>query len=491
MGGSQEHIVMLPYMAHGHLIPFLALAKQILNTTDNQFTITIASTPLNTAYLRSLSPPDQIRLASLPFDPSEHNLPPNGENTESLSLDKVIKLFAASTTLEGSVLALVKTIVAQEGRPPLCIISDQFLGWANRVATQTGTVNVSFATGGAYGTSTYLSIWDHLPHRKTNSDEFNVPGFPDWYKFHVTQLHKYIRTADGNDNWSRVFQPLIRLSCGSFGWLCNTAADIEPFGLEAFKNYTKQPVWCIGPLLPQGLLESIPNRSFLGRHSGRDSGISPGHCLQWLDSHTEGSVLYISFGSQNSITATQMMELAAGLEDSGIKFIWCIRPPFGFDMKGEFKSEWLPNGFHDRIKDTNQGLLIPGWAPQLDILCHKSTGAFLSHCGWNSVVESLSQGVPIIGWPLAAEQAYNSKMLVEEMGVGLEIARGLQGSIDREGVRRVIDLVMENKSGKGKEMKKKAVEIGEMMRKAMSKDGSSVKAMNDFIESLYSARDMI
>ncbi|XWS67699.1 hypothetical protein CRYUN_Cryun04dG0028300 [Craigia yunnanensis] len=92
-----------------------------------------------------------------------------------------------------------------------------------------------------------------------------------------------------------------------------------------------------------------------------------------------------------------------GLEASGVAFIWVIRPPL--------KAEWLHDGFEKRIKKSNQGILVSQWAPQVEILYHRSTGTFLSHCGWNSVLESLSNGVPIIGWPLAGEQFFNSHLL--------------------------------------------------------------------------------
>lgn len=184
------------------------------------------------------------------------------------------------------------------------------------------------------------------------------------------------------------------------------------------------------------------------------------------------------------------MALAQGLQDSMKPFVWAIRPPVGFDPKGEFKPEWLPPGFEER----SQGLLIHKWAPQLEILRHRSTGAFLSHCGWNSVVESFSQGVPIIGWPLAAEQAYNSKMMVEEMGVCVELTRGLHSQIGREEVRRVVDLVMDKSvNGKGEEMRRKGAEIGELMRAAVKEEGgvkgSSLQAMDDLISALVSNKN--
>ncbi|KAK9287693.1 hypothetical protein L1049_016131 [Liquidambar formosana] len=337
-------------------------------------------------------------------------------------------------------------------------------------------------------------MWQHLPHRATESDEFLLPGFPDRCRFHRSKIHRFLRVADGTDAWSRFFQPQISHSLRSYGWLCNTAEEIEPLGLEILRNYTKLPVWTIGPLLPQAMLNnnsSSSTRSVFGQRAGKEPGISPERCLQWLDSHPQSSVLYISFGSQNTISPSQMMELAIGLEESQKPFIWVIRPPFGFDLKDEFRAEWLPQGFEQRTATSGQGLLVHKWAPQLEILSHKSTGAFLSHCGWNSALESLSQGVPLIGWPLAAEQAYNSKMLMEEMGVCVELTAGVQSEIVGKEVKRVIELVMEEK-GKGGEMKKKAVQIGEQMRAAVTEEGSqkgsSLRAMDDFIADILSKR---
>ncbi|KAL4308659.1 hypothetical protein GQ457_01G034650 [Hibiscus cannabinus] len=494
MASSDEyiHIVMLPFMGHGHLIPFLALAKQIHCQTG--FKIAIANTPLNIQYLRStlqLDPNPGIRLFELQFNSSDHGLPPNTENTENLTLDLIGKLFSSSVSLRTPFRNLLLAIVEKQGRPPVCVISDVFFGWAVDVAASVGTVNVAFSTGGAYGTVSYVSLWLNLPHRKTDSDEFSVPGFPERCKFHVSQLHSFLRNADGNDLWSRFMQPQISGSLKSFGWLCNTVEEIEPFGLDLLRKYIKSPVWPIGPLLPKPWLikssSSSSSDSLYKQHAGKEPGVSPEKCLQWLDMHSHDSVLYISFGSQNTISPSHMVELANGLEKSGKPFIWVIRPPLGFNLKTEFKSEWLPQGFEDRMNKSNQGLLVKNWAPQLEILSHKSTGAFLSHCGWNSTMESLSQGVKIIGWPMAAEQAYNSKMLVEEMGVAVELTRGIQSSISSEGVKEVIEMVMD-KEKKGGDMKRKAEEIAQHVRAAMKDEGnekgSSIKALDDFVSAI-------
>ncbi|CAL8084538.1 unnamed protein product [Prunus armeniaca] len=311
--------------------------------------------------------------------------------------------------------------------------------------------------------------------------------------FDISQLHPFIRAADGTDSWSRFFQPQISLSTNSFGWLCNTVEEIEPFGLDILRKNLRRPVWSTGPLIPR---EALKNTSTLDlsvsrQRAGKTLSFPAEKCLEWLDQHASDSVIYISFGSQNTISETQMKELAIGLEESGRAFIWVIRPPVGFDLKGEFREEWLPQGFEERMSKSKQGLLLHNWAPQLEILSHKSTRVFVSHCGWNSVMESLIQGVPIVGWPLDAEQGYNSKMLVEEMGVSVELARGVQSNIVGKEVKGVIDLVMDE-GGKGGEMWKNAVEIKEKIRASIRDDaeekGSSVKAMDDLVAALLSKK---
>ncbi|GMY32217.1 UDP-glycosyltransferase 92A1-like [Fagus crenata] len=341
--GSSEHIVMLPLMAHGHLIPFLALARRIQQTTG--FTVTIANTKLNIQYLRStLSSSDSnsnIRFAELPFCSTDQDLPPNTENTKNLSLTNMITLLRASLSLKDPLLNLVRDIKHQEGKPPLCLISDVFFGWATEVAKSVGTLNITFNTASAYGNLAYNSIWLNLPHRSTDSDEFRVPGFPESYRFHRSQIHQYVRNVDGTDMCSRFMHTQISQSMESYGWLCNTVEEIEPLGLDLLRKYLGLPVWSIGPLIPLVALKN--NQSCIYKqHAGKKPGLAPEKCVEWLDLHGPDSVLYISFGSQNTIGVSQMMELAIGLEDSGVSFIWVIRPPIGFDWKSEFRAEWLP-----------------------------------------------------------------------------------------------------------------------------------------------------
>ncbi|XP_030499475.2 UDP-glycosyltransferase 92A1-like [Cannabis sativa] len=469
------HVVMLPYMAHGHLTPFLALATQIIDRSNKNISVTIANTSLNIRYLRSTIS------SSHDADKNHHNhlffaeLPFSGpnENTENVPPSKIVDMLHSSSSLELPFRRLLHDIAAKEGRPVLCIITDMFFGWATDVAKSVGTLNFTFTTCGAYGTLATASTWLHLPHRHTNSHDFVLPGFPERCRFHRSQLNNEVRDADGTDLWSKFMQPQISLSLKSHGWFCNTVEEIEPLGLESLRSFLQLPVWAVG---------CCPS---LNKHSSRkDLGIPFKTCLEWLNEQRPESVVYVSFGSQNTIGSAQMMELAKGLEKSGKPFIWVVRPPLGFDIKEDFQSEWLPESFEKRMAETKQGLIVKNWAPQMDILSHKSTRLFLSHCGWNSVIESLSQGVPIVAWPLAAEQAYNSKMLVEEMGVCLELTRGSESCVKDEDVKRVIELAMDGEA-KGREIRMKVSIIKEQIKNATREEGnlkgSSVKALDDFL----------
>lgn len=183
-----------------------------------------------------------------------------------------------------------------------------------------------------------------------------------------------------------------------------------------------------------------------------------------------------------------MKALALGLESSQQPFIWVVRPPLEAPLNSEFSAEFLPEGFEERVKENKLGLIIRKWAPQLLILSHPSTGGFLSHCGWNSVLESLTQGVPIIGWPMTADQFTNSKVLEEEVGVCIEMWRGKEGELEPETVERRVKMVM--KEEKGNRLRQRAAEIREAALKAVSEDrngemkGSSVCAVDDMIREL-------
>nr|XP_019703330.2 LOW QUALITY PROTEIN: UDP-glycosyltransferase 92A1-like [Elaeis guineensis] len=471
-----HHIVLFPYLGQGHFTPFLALAE-LIHRRYPTYTLTLVSTPRNVQNLRSSLPPTfPIRLRALPFSPSAYGLPSTAESFADIPFDLFINLFQASEALQPAFDQLIADIIQEEGRPSLCIIADHFLAWTVQVARKHGVFHSIFITSGAYGTAVFFSLWAHLPHTLTTSDEFSLPEFPDT-RIHRSQLTKRWLVADGADSWSVFLQRQISLCSETDAVLANTVEEFETAGLRMLRRIMGVPIRAIGPLLrpPASPSSSTADKNFV---------------IDWLDLHPPGSVLYVSFGSQNTITASQMMELAMGLEASERPFIWAIRPPVGFDIKSEFSPDWLPEAFEERARERKVGILLRGWAPQLEILSHPSTGAFLSHCGWNSVLESLSRGVPIIGWPLIADQLYNSKMLVEEVGVCVEVARtNIESArVEREEVARVVKMVV-GETEKGREMRRRAEEIREVMTGAWAEGvESSIRGLEEFFRAVGSMR---
>ncbi|KAL2468520.1 UDP-glycosyltransferase 92A1 [Forsythia ovata] len=260
--------------------------------------------------------------------------------------------------------------------------------------------------------------------------------------------------------------------------LLNTIQELEDIGLEYFRRKTGgKPVWSVGPASFAVIKERTPT-------------CNADYYTEWLNLHPPASVLYVCFGSMCSISASQTKELALGLETSGKAFIWVARPPTEFSLTEEFRTEWLPDGFEERMKKQKRGLLIHKLAPQNHILSHESIGAFLSHCGWNSILESLCRGIPIIGWPMSGEQFFNSHML-EKRGVCLELRDGNNAEfIGHECISEVIRTVMgTNEKGVGirRESQILKAKLENAIYEGKGFEGSSAKAVDEFLGAIETA----
>ncbi|XP_038678415.1 UDP-glycosyltransferase 92A1-like [Tripterygium wilfordii] len=466
-------IVMFPFMAQGHINPFMALARQLEKRPG--YTIIIVNTPLNIQKLKySLPSESSIQLAEIPFQVTKYGLPPGIENTDSTPYELMGCLFEASEALRSPFRDFIIDMTKQDGYAPVCIIADMFLGWTVEVANELGIYHSVFIAGAGYSMATYFSVSLNMLQCKTEEKEFSLPDFPEAAKIQLSQLGNDLKFTDGTDAGHLFRVRHLTFCLRSDAILLNSIEGLGQTGVTYFRRKMGgRPCWPIGPA------SSIVHKKVV---SETDS------CISWLNLHPPSSVLYVSFGSQLTISPPQMVALARGLEASGKAFIWVVRPPIGFDANEQFRSEWFPDGFEHRIKEKNQGFLIQKWGPQQDILSHKSVGAFLSHCGWNSVLESLCSGTPIIGWPLAAEQFFNSHMLEKEVGVCVEVARGVESAIiEPEHIAGVINMVMGN-TEKGDEMRRKTNDVKDKMREAIREgdgfEGPSLKAMSEFLNAV-------
>ncbi|KAF7844947.1 hydroquinone glucosyltransferase-like [Senna tora] len=262
--------------------------------------------------------------------------------------------------------------------------------------------------------------------------------------FHATLVHlcKRIRHADGV--------------------IVNSFLHLEASPIKALQNGKNPPVYPVGPIVQLS-----------------SSNSSSSECLAWLDDQPENSVLYVSFGSGGTLSYEQFDELAYGLEMSGHRFLWVVRAPNGSALSGylnpqkEDPFEYLPKGFRDRTQ--GRGFVVKSWAPQVEVLRHGSTCGFLTHCGWNSTLESVMSGKPLIAWPLFAEQRLNAAVLSGEFKVALRPRVNEKGIVEREEVSRVVKCVIEGEEGK--EMGKRMGVFKDAAISALSKDGSSTRTL--------------
>jgi UDP:flavonoid glycosyltransferase YjiC (YdhE family) len=188
----------------------------------------------------------------------------------------------------------------------------------------------------------------------------------------------------------------------------NSFQKLEPDYVKHYQAMLGRRAWLVGPV-------ALASMDMAGRGA---SALSPDEdsCLRWLDTKQPGSVVYVSFGTLTSFAPAELRELARGLDLSGKNFVWVVGRA-GPDSS----TEWMPEGFADLSARGDRGFVIRGWAPQMLILNHAAVGGFVTHCGWNSTLESVSAGVPMVTWPRFADQFNNEKLVVEVLKVGVSI----------------------------------------------------------------------
>ncbi|MCD7446756.1 hypothetical protein HAX54_015660 [Datura stramonium] len=270
-------------------------------------------------------------------------------------------------------------------------------------------------------------------------------------------------------NVGRLQSPYTGISSGD---IYNTSQVIEGTTyldlMAQLARVQNKKQWAIGPILPTKPQDHISNRNNI--------------CLDWLNKQPPNSVLYASFGTSTSFSDEQIKELAMGLEQSKQKFIWVLRDADkGVLFTGEAKTKRLelPEGFEERVKGV--GLVVRDWAPQPEILAHSSTGGFMSHCGWNSCIESISMGVPIAAWPMHFDQPKNGFLVTEIMKTGLIVREWEKREelVTASTIENVVRKLMA--SEEGGVIRKRAEEVGEAVRRSTEKGGASRVELESFI----------
>lgn len=322
-----------------------------------------------------------------------------------------------------------------------------------------------------------------MPHEKVASDyePFVVPGLPDRIELTRSQLPPFARQKSGlPDKISKSEEK-------SAGTLINSFHELEPAYVEYFRNELGKKAWVVGPV-------SLCNRNVADKaERGKRASIDEQTCLRWLDGKESDSVVYISFGSLARFAPQQLLEIAHGLEASNHPFIWVVGTIFSKSEGGREEEEgnWLPCRFEERLKESNKGLIIRGWAPQLLILEHASVGGFMTHCGWNSTLEGVSSGVPMITWPVSAEQFYNEKLITDVLEIGVRVGsvEWMSFNVEKKALvgMEKVEVAVKTLMGGGDEamkMRRRARELAEKAKRAVEEGGSSYNDADALIEEL-------
>ncbi|KAD4384420.1 hypothetical protein R6Q59_011458 [Mikania micrantha] len=429
MVANKLHFLLIPYIGPGPMIPMIDMAK--LLAKQSNIMVTIATTPLNTIrYGATLTGPITaglpVRFLELPFPTAEAGLPEGCESSDKItSVDLIPNFLDAVDMLQQKLEERYEMINPR----PNCIISDKYMSWTGDFADKYQIPRIMFDGTSCFNELCHNNLYackmfDGLP----DSEPFVIPGLPDRVELTRNQLPPEFNPSSVDTSAFR--QRARDAEVRAYGVVINSFEELEQEYVNEYKKLRGGKVWCIGPLSLCDSDDSVRTKR------GNIASVNEQQCLKWLDSH---------------------------------------------EPKEKEVEEWLAkSGFEERIK--HKGLIICGWVPQLMILSHPSIGGFLTHCGWNSTLESVSVGVPMITWPQFAEQFINEKLIVQILGVGVGVGANyvvhvveedrFGVKVESESVKKAIERVM-GSTIEGDERRKRAKELGIISNNAIKVGGSS------------------
>ena len=489
------HILFLPFFAPGHLIPVVDMAT-ILSARGAR--CTILTTPVNADIIRPAvdrandsnchgtdSPSPAVDISVVPFP--DVGLPPGMENLISLTpahgADYNFKFIQAAQLLREPFDRLIAA------NRPDAVVSDSFFRWSADAAGEHGVPRLVFLGSSVFArccSETMLRTNPLETTTATTDDDpdddaqlVSLPGLPHRVQLRRSQMmdprkrpamwafHKDNDAADQR----------------SFGEVFNSFHELEPDYVEHFRTTLGRRAWLVGPV-------ALASKDMAKRGSTNNTKAHvTDDCLRWLDAKRAGSVVYVSFGTFTSFSPAELRELARGLDLSGKDFVWIISSGTGTDG-----SEWMPEGFAELMARGDRGIIIRDWAPQTLILNHPAMRGFMTHCGWNSALEAVSAGVPMVTWPQYADQFYNEKLIVDMLKVGVSIgAKDFASPLERheviggEVIAGCIGRLM-GSSEEGDALRKKAKDLSVKARSAMAKGGSSYDDVGRLMGELMARR---
>ncbi|KAL5558422.1 hypothetical protein UlMin_034633 [Ulmus minor] len=474
----KEAIVLYPAPGIGHIVSMVELGKLILTRYNHKFSITILltsgflDTPAIAPYIRNISQSHPcISFVQFPFQPVD-TTPTRSRPAIAFDFIRLNKPNVLKSLQEISKSSAIKALVI-----------DLFCTSALSTGKELNIPTFYFFTSGAAALAAYLyfpKIQEGIGESFKNLKQ-TVLEFPGMSPLNAPHMPEPVLVRDDPAYWDMLY------FCShlpkSDGIIANTFDALEPIAIKAIADGVcvpdapTPPVYYIGPLIAQGDEKA----------SKEEKGGSEEGCLLWLDKQPSQSVVFLCFGSRGSFTPEQIREIANGLEKSGQRFLWVLKKPPANETKqtedvADFDWEGLfPDGFLERTKD--RGLVVKSWAPQVAVLKKEAVGGFVTHCGWNSALEAVVAGVPMVAWPLYSEQHLNRNAMVKDMGIAVAVEqRDGDGFVSGDEVERSVRELMEGEHGR--EVRQHCKKMKEMALASWGEFGSSATALQKFINSI-------
>ncbi|CAL4924657.1 unnamed protein product [Urochloa decumbens] len=452
------HVLLVSYPTQGHINPLLQFGKRLAARRGVRCTLAVTRHVLASTSSGNLPPqPGAVHVAAFSDGCDLRGYDEIGDARAYLA-----RLASAGSDSLGELLRAE----AASGRPVRAVVYDTLLPWVPRVARRHGVAAcAAFFTHPCAVTVAYAhAVAGLLALPATEAPVEPLPGLPA--RLGPADLPKDL-SDPGAD---LVYRELMLEQCQALEVadyvLINSFHELQ--AVEAEYMASRWGAKTVGPTVPSAYLDNrIADDTSYGFHLHTPMAAES---KAWLDERHAHSVVYVSFGSLVALGSDQMAEIAEGLYNSGKPFLWVVRA-----------SETLktPVGFTDNVK--GRGLIVT-WSPQLDVLGHPAIGCFVTHCGWNSTMEGLGAGVPMVAMPQWADQPMNAKYIEDVWRVGVRVRPDAEGMVRKQELERCVREVMEGE--RTKLFKENATSWSNKAKKAMAERGSSDSNMVEFLTKL-------
>ncbi|KAL9232591.1 hypothetical protein vseg_007687 [Gypsophila vaccaria] len=457
---NQVTVVMIPLPAQGHLNPLLQLSH-LISTYQIPVHYICSATHIRQAKVRAYqsdqpNSSSRIHFHDIPFNPNSSPFKTNPSSKFPTHLQRIIE---TSYQLRQPVAKLLQALSGGSRR--IIVIHDSLMASVVQdVQTIQNAESYTFHTSSAF--TIFFTIWELMVEKPFQLGSDLPKRVPNYVGCSSPEFEKFLANQ----------YSLLSMSSGR---LYNTSKSLEGKYMDLLRKLPvndNKKLYAIGPI---HMTNSCRKNNSKINHK----------CLDWLDKQAKDSVIYVSFGTTTSMSDEQITELAIGLEKSNQNFLWVLRDADKCDIfqengmilrKGRHV---LPEGYEEKVK--NRGMVVRDWAPQPEILGHKAIAGFISHCGWNSCLESISMGVPIATWPIHSDQPKNSILITEVLKVGVVVKDWWRGDeiVTSSVVGNAIRRLMVSKEGFL--IRKRARELGGKLRCSTANAGVSSLELDSFV----------